>query len=64
MKPWGCYNRAPLREEALVQDGWTKDGRRKMICIPVPMTKDCQFSKGADDPRCAGCVHKQKRIYG
>lgn len=59
----GCHNRAPLAQTARVQDGWTEDGRRNMVEIPVPMEKGCQYRKtelGQADPRCEGCAERGK----
>lgn len=58
---YGCHNRAPLRHEREVQDGWTADGRRVLRVIPDPMTKDCQYTHtdlGQADPGCVGCRWK------
>jgi len=57
-----CYNRKPFADIRVVQDGWTEDGRRKMITIPDKMSKTCHqtqppfgesFIWGWD---CTGCV--------
>ncbi len=62
----GCYNRAPLKTTALVQSGWVNDDfyykSRKplMVEIPDPMTKDCQYSKTHNDPKCKGCKHDNR----
>lgn len=58
---YGCHNRKPLRDRRWVQDGWEVRGRSrepKVITIPDPMTKDCQYTHtelGQADPKCAGC---------
>jgi hypothetical protein len=70
-KLWGCYNRQPLKHRAVVQDGWfatVADEKAAyvitrvpvMIEIPDPMTKDCQHSIDADDPKCGDCRWKNR----
>lgn len=49
-----CHNRPPFRDWIDVQDGWTRDGRRRMKSIPVPMTKDCRAEMTA---ACGDCKH-------
>lgn len=64
----GCHNRAPLSERAEVQDGWipAMDGESrlpKMIEVPDPMTKDCQYTHtdlGQADAGCSGCTHRKE----
>ena len=58
----GCHNRAPLREEIRTQDGWNGYGSAyriaEMRTYPVPMTKECQYTKtelGKVDAGCDGC---------
>lgn len=59
----GCHNRAPLREEIRMQDGWSRYGGdayrvAAMRTYPVPMTKECQYTKtelGKVDAGCDGC---------
>jgi len=61
---YGCWNRAPLRTQVIVQSGWWMDGvsrTARMVSIPDPMTKDCQYSKDkTDDAGCIGCKHKSQ----
>ena len=66
MRKNGCFDRAPLRTTAIVQDGWYMDGvtrTPRMISIPDPMTKTCQYSKDDkyDDQACTGCKHKESK---
>ena len=63
---YGCHNRAPFNESLMVQDGYfpaDADYRvQRMVKIPDPMTKDCQFSKtelGKIDPKCNNCNWRQ-----
>lgn len=67
----GCYNHFPLKDEAMVQDGWIYESRRsggqmeivrfpRMVRIPDPMSKDCQYSILTVDPQCDGCIHQNK----
>lgn len=72
---YGCFNRAPLADHVIVQDGWQKVvavdpnfygermymdvAVRRDILIPNPMTKECIYSISAEDPRCDGCKHNQ-----
>ena len=69
MKPNGCHNRAPFVDTVVVQTGWTwlVAGRNWPIqreavleVIPNVMSKDCQYSKNTDDPRCDGCSWDQR----
>ena len=61
---YGCFNRPSLKTQAIVQDGFFMDGvtrTPRMVSIPDPMTKDCQFTHtelGKSDPKCTGCTHK------
>ena len=62
---YGCHNRQPLRDTALVQQGWARIGyhveARHTVSIPDEMTKECQYRKtelGKVDPKCGGCKHK------
>lgn len=55
---YGCYNRAPFKETIWVQDGWydtTVRMQPRMVQIPDPMSKECNYSKTHPDPRCEGC---------
>ena len=64
----GCFNRAPLKTSALVQDGWVPEqyGHTRtpwMVSIPDPMTKACNYTTtelGKVDPGCTGCIHKEE----
>jgi hypothetical protein len=66
----GCYNRKPLRRTVLAQDGWvylkTHPGfvtrMPKMVRLPDPMSKDCQYSIHTVDPKCAGCKWNQREF--
>lgn len=50
-----CKNRPAYRDSAIVQDGWTPDGRRQMREIAVPMSKSCHFDLRETTPECEGC---------
>lgn len=59
---YGCHNRAPLRDTAVVQDGWVRIGyhheARQTVAIPDEMTKTCQYRHtdlGKADKKCEGC---------
>lgn len=57
---YGCFDRKPLATRAVVQDGWYSDGTTrypKMIPIPDPMTKSCQYDRSVNDLGCSGCKH-------
>ena len=65
--PYGCFNRKPLRDHQMIQDGWQfyhQNGcsvrEPVMIYIPVPMTKTCQYMLTYDDPKCVGCRHNTR----
>ena len=58
---YGCYDREPLKNTAIVQSGWYGTGIKipkvcNMIEIPDLMTKECQYSKAHNDPKCKGCI--------
>lgn len=60
----GCYNRAPLRDSVMAQDGYHNDPTAafrnpRMVQIPDPMSKDCQYSRTTADERCDGCKWRQ-----
>lgn len=61
---YGCHSRPLLKTRAIVQDGWWMDGTSrtpKMISIPDPMTKTCNYTTtalGKADIKCIGCEHK------
>ena len=62
MRKYGCFDRAPLKSRVEVQSGWEQGGRR-MIVIPDPLTKHCNYSLtelGKVDPLCDGCIHKEQ----
>ena len=62
---YGCFDRAPLAALAFVQDGWIPyeyySRIARMVEIPDPMTKSCQYQ--ADDKYgdkgCIGCKWKE-----
>lgn len=61
---YGCFNRKPLKTQIVVQSGHFMDGvtrTPRMISIPDPMTKTCQYSKFDiyNDPQCQNCKHKE-----
>ena len=62
MTVYGCHNRKPLRDTAVVQEGWVRIGyhveARHTVSIPDEMTKDCQYRHtdlGKADQKCEGC---------
>lgn len=63
----GCFNRAPLKDHAWVQSGWTEIGNDfgnpsrmpVMVKIVDDMSKSCVYSRDKkDDPKCSGCKEK------
>lgn len=67
---YGCHNREPLRDTALVQSGWARLQNepvveaKYMTVIPAPMSKDCQYTSsdlGQADAKCEGCKHRAGR---
>lgn len=54
----GCHNRPPYRPYYYGRDGYYSEGILRFKLVPHKMTKDCQYSKDTDDPRCAGCKWK------
>lgn len=60
---YACVNRAPLRDNVMVQDGWTDDGRRNMVERPNPMTKHCVYTiDHPHDPACGECRWRSKPV--
>lgn len=64
----GCYNRPPMEETLVVQDGYREYTERGFpVKIPVykviphVMTVDCQWSKTNHDRSCRGCKWKAKK---
>lgn len=60
----GCYNRPPLAERFIAQDGWWIDGHSKVAKVTSIVNKnsrECQYQKHDKyaDARCVGCKHKQ-----
>jgi hypothetical protein len=65
MSQYACFNHAPFRESMPVQNGWNdQDGTRtpRMVIIPDPMTKTCNYSlhDRYGDKGCNGCKWKAK----
>lgn len=56
---YGCYNRAHFRATLEVQDGWNKNGTRRMVTVPVRSEPDCMYDLKDKDKRCEGCRHAQ-----
>jgi hypothetical protein len=65
---YGCYNRPPLAETVVVQDGWvprqnTPPQATWFTREPVlrrivnPNSKECNYSQETYDPGCTGCKH-------
>ena len=65
---YGCHNRKPMRDTAVVQTGWSvfvrPDAEVRMVAtIPDPMSKDCRYTHtalGQSDAKCHGCKHRAK----
>jgi len=62
MTKYGCNNRPPLKQTAIVQSGYIEYSRMpKMIEIPDNMTKTCIYQRDKkDDPKCLGCKELEK----
>lgn len=66
-----CFNRDKFDSFVEVQDGWTRDGRKKYVDVPFAMSNDCKAwdVRGGENPenpavdsvpavdgwRCFGC---------
>lgn len=59
MKLHGCHNKPDRLPTLLVQDGWTKDGRRVTQEIEDRMTPGCGHVLRETDPACSGCRHRE-----
>lgn len=64
---YGCHNRPPLKDSAVVQSGWLRLGHhaeaRRTVAVPDEMSKECQYTHtdlGQADPKCSGCKHRAK----
>lgn len=65
---YGCYNREPLKNAVVVQDGWfgTEVNDEETLLpiitiLPDLMTKHCNYTHtelGQADKGCVGCKHK------
>lgn len=63
---YSCFNRRPLADRFVGQDGWWTDGysrTAKAVSIRNPNTKVCQYSKDDKyaDKDCVGCKHKETK---
>ena len=64
---YGCLNRAPLKSSRIVHDGLQNAGFMghviRLIEIPDPMTKTCQYQADDkySDPQCVGCSWKNTK---
>lgn len=62
---YGCHGRAPRDTPSTlsVQDGWTPDGRRIMVEIPVTPIAGvtCGHLARESDPACDGCQNQAQR---
>lgn len=55
-RPYGCHSLPPVPPTIVVQDGWTADGRRRMVEIPNFVAGCvCRYEGRGGDPRCLGC---------
>lgn len=62
---YGCHNREPLKDHALVPSGSVSIGygvlAKAVRTIPDPMSKDCKYTHtdlGRKDAKCGGCKHR------
>ena len=66
---YGCHNRKPLRDTAVVQTGWStfvhpNTEARLVAPIPDHMSKLCNYTHtdlGKADAKCEGCKHRAGR---
>lgn len=56
-----CKDRAAYLDTIDVQDGWTEDGRRRMVTIPARNSKSCHFDLRETDPGCQGCKWQKQQ---
>lgn len=53
---YGCNKEPKFLPSYPVQDGWTKDGRRKVVQVPFePVLLECGHDTRQDDRKCVGC---------
>ena len=55
-----CHNKPrPKSATLLFQNGWTKDGRRKMMKHTTEfVVQGCTHLKRREDSGCVGCMHR------
>ena len=63
--PYGCFNRPPLHDFLLVQDGWVNDFETptriaSYKTIEHTMSVECRYHLEHDDPGCRGCRHNTR----
>jgi len=59
-KVYGCYNHPPMLDHVEIQDGWTEDGRRRLVTVPFVMSRDCGYDLQHTDPQCQHCCHQHQ----
>jgi len=59
-----CHNKPrPTSATQFYQDGWTEDGRRRMVEVTTDfVVQGCPHLKRDEDPGCTGCVHRNVAI--
>lgn len=55
-----CHNKPrPVSTTQFYQNGWTEDGRRRMVEVTTYfVVQGCPHLKRDEDPGCQGCVHR------
>lgn len=52
---YGCHNKPRDTLFGQFQAGWTDDGRRQMVCRPIPPIGPCKHDSNMTDSMCSGC---------
>ena len=59
-----CFNRKPFEQSIKVADGWESSWARRMVDMEFRMDPNCVYATsdlGQVDPKCQGCIHKEKK---
>ena len=61
---YGCNNADRSHKPVMVQDGYTPDGKRKLVKQEFRFTQDCQYTHtvlGQADKNCLGCQWRAEK---
>lgn len=61
---YACKDRPPFEQSIKVADGWESSWARRMVDMEFRMDPNCVYATsdlGQVDPKCQGCIHKEKK---